>query len=68
VTGLPALRIKGSVQRRVVAAFTDRLVLKATAIFLAIVLWFVVNAKEPQIELGRRPVHAVAARQLSRAA
>jgi len=51
VTGLPALRIKGSVQRRVVAAFTDRLVLKATAIFLAIVLWFVVNAKEPQIEL-----------------
>ena len=53
VTGLPALRIKGSVQRRVVAAFTDRLVLKATAIFLAIVLWFVVNAKEPQIELVR---------------
>jgi YbbR domain-containing protein len=51
VTGLPALRIKGSTQRRVVAAFTDRLVLKATAIFLAIVLWFVVNAKEPQIEL-----------------
>ena len=51
MTGLPALRIKGSVQRRVVAAFTDRLVLKATAIFLAIVLWFVVNAKEPQIEL-----------------
>jgi YbbR domain-containing protein len=51
VTGLPALRIKGSVQRRVVAALTDRLVLKATAIFLAIVLWFVVNAKEPQVEL-----------------
>jgi YbbR domain-containing protein len=51
VTGLPALRIKGSVQRRVVAALTDRLVLKATAIFLAIVLWFVVNATEPQIEL-----------------
>jgi YbbR domain-containing protein len=25
--------------------------LKATAIFLAVVLWFVVNAKEPQIEL-----------------
>jgi YbbR domain-containing protein len=46
VTGL-----QGSLQRRVVAAFTDRLVLKGTAIFLAIVLWFVVNAKEPQIEL-----------------
>jgi YbbR domain-containing protein len=51
VTGLPTLRIKGSLQRRAVAALTDRLVLKATAIFLAIVLWFVVNAKEPQIEL-----------------
>ena len=34
-----------------VTAFTDRLVLKVTAIFLAITLWFVVNAKEPQIEL-----------------
>jgi YbbR domain-containing protein len=39
------------VQRRIVAALTDRLALKATAIFLAVVLWFVVNAKEPQIEL-----------------
>jgi YbbR domain-containing protein len=33
------------------AAFTQRLGLKATAVFLALVLWFVVNAKEPQIEL-----------------
>jgi YbbR domain-containing protein len=51
VTGLPALRLQGPVQRRIVAALTDRLALKVTAIFLAIVLWFVVNAKEPQIEL-----------------
>jgi len=51
VTGLPALRLQGSVQRRIVAALTDRLALKATALFLAVVLWFVVNAKEPQIEL-----------------
>jgi YbbR domain-containing protein len=35
----------------VLAAFTERLPLKATAVFLAIVLWFVVNAKEPQLEL-----------------
>jgi hypothetical protein len=32
-------------------ALTERLLLKATALFLAVVLWFVVNAKEPQIEL-----------------
>jgi hypothetical protein len=38
-------------QRRVVAAFTHQLPLKATAVFLAIILWFVVNAKEPQLEL-----------------
>jgi YbbR domain-containing protein len=35
----------------VFAAFTERLPLKATAVFLAIILWFVVNAKEPQLEL-----------------
>jgi YbbR domain-containing protein len=40
-----------SLQNRIVAAFTDRLVLKVTAVFLAIVLWLVVNAKEPQLEL-----------------
>src|ERR1700742_5090915 len=39
------------VQRRVTAAFTDQVPLKATAIFLAIILCFVVNAKEPQLEL-----------------
>lgn len=49
--GNPAPRLQSSVERRLVAALTDRLVLKATAVFIAVVLWFVVNAKEPQIEL-----------------
>ena len=49
--GTPAPRLQSSVQRRLTAALTDRLMLKAIAVFLAIVLWFVVNAKEPQIEL-----------------
>src|SRR6059058_1457724 len=44
-------RPTSSLQRRLVAAFTERLLLKGTAILLAVVLWFVVNAKEPQIEL-----------------
>lgn len=39
----------GALQRRVIAAFTQHLVLRATAVFLAVVLWFVVNAKEPQV-------------------
>ena len=47
----PASARRSRVQRRVTAAFTDQLPLKATAIFLAIILWFVVNAKEPQLEL-----------------
>jgi YbbR domain-containing protein len=51
VTGVPTSRPQSSLQSRIVAAFTDRLVLKATAIFLAILLWLVVNAKEPQLEL-----------------
>lgn len=33
------------------SAFTERLALKGTAVFLAVILWFVVNAKEPQLEL-----------------
>jgi hypothetical protein len=33
----------------VIAAFTQHLLLKGTAVFLAVVLWFVVNAKEPQV-------------------
>jgi len=39
----------GTPQHRVIAAFTQHLLLKATAVFLAVVLWFVVNAKEPQV-------------------
>lgn len=47
----PAPLRASSIQRRVIAVFTERLPLKATAVFLAVVLWFVVNAKEPQQEL-----------------
>lgn len=42
---------RSRLKRRVTAAFTNQLPLKGTAIFLAIILWFVVNAKEPQLEL-----------------
>jgi YbbR domain-containing protein len=38
-------------QRRVIAAFGNQIWLKVTAVFLAVVLWFVVNAKEPEIQL-----------------
>ncbi|HEY4216367.1 MAG TPA: hypothetical protein VGM67_04480 [Gemmatimonadaceae bacterium] len=49
--GSPALRASASLQRRLIAAFTQRLALKGTAVFLAIVLWLVVNDKQPQSEL-----------------
>jgi hypothetical protein len=42
---------RAGVQRRIVTSFTRRVPLKATAVLLAIILWFVVNAKEPQLEL-----------------
>lgn len=51
MTDTPATRPHGTPHRRVSAAFTERLGLKATAGFIAVVMWFVVNAKEPQIEL-----------------
>ena len=38
-------------QRRVSEAFTQRLALKGTAILIAIVLWFIVTAKEPNQDL-----------------
>ncbi len=41
----------GSFQRRVTTAFTQQLGLKGMAVLVAVVLWFVVNAKEPQVEL-----------------
>lgn len=47
----PPRRPPSAGRRRLLAAFTERLGLKATAILLALVLWFVVNAKEPQVEL-----------------
>jgi YbbR domain-containing protein len=51
MTGTPALRPQSALQRRLRAAFTVRLGLKATAVFIAVVLWFVINAKEPQLQL-----------------
>jgi len=38
-------------QRRISEAFTQRLALKGTAILIAIVLWFIVTAKEPNQDL-----------------
>src|SRR4051812_21682103 len=37
--------------RRIAAAFTEQIGLKIAAVFLALVLWFVVNVKEPDIQL-----------------
>lgn len=49
--GQPAPRAPSSLQRRIIGAFTHQVPLKATAVFLSVGLWFMVNAKEPQIEL-----------------
>lgn len=38
-------------RRRIVAAFTERLLLKGTAVLLSIVLWFLVGAREKMEEL-----------------
>jgi YbbR domain-containing protein len=38
-------------QRRLTEAFTERLALKGTALLIAIVLWFIVTAKEPNQDL-----------------
>src|SRR5690242_3043218 len=38
-------------RRRLAEAFTQRLALKGTALLLAIVLWFIVTAKEPNQDL-----------------
>jgi len=51
MTGTPALRPQSGGQRRLRSAFTSHLGLKATAVFIAVVLWFVINAKEPQVQL-----------------
>ena len=51
MTGLPVPRPPGQTSRRVTAAFTEHFWLKAVAVFIAIVVWFVVNVKEPQLAL-----------------
>lgn len=48
----PALRPPVTLRHRLAAAFTERLALKGAALLLAVVLWFVVNVKEPQLEQG----------------
>jgi YbbR domain-containing protein len=53
MTGTPAERPSATHRRGVtgIAGLSRNLGLKATAVFIAVVLWFVVNAKEPEIEL-----------------
>jgi YbbR domain-containing protein len=53
MTGTPAERPPATHRRGVtgIAGLSRNLGLKATAVFIAVVLWFVVNAKEPEIEL-----------------
>ncbi len=48
----PALRPPSTIRHRLAAAFTERLALKGAALLLAVVLWLVVNVKEPQLEQG----------------
>src|SRR5256714_8166419 len=47
----PAGRPVPTWRRRLTEAFTQRLALKGTALLLAIVLWFIVTAKEPNQDL-----------------
>jgi YbbR domain-containing protein len=44
-------RVVPTWRRRLAEAFTQRLALKGTALLLAIVLWFIVTAKEPNQDL-----------------
>ena len=44
-------RLVATWQRRLKEAFTERLALKGTALMIAIVLWFIVTAKEPNQDL-----------------
>ena len=46
----PAPRKRSTIQRRAVAAATERLPLKGAALFFAVVLWLVVNTEEPTEE------------------
>jgi YbbR domain-containing protein len=47
----PAPRAVPTWRRRLAESFTQRLALKATAVLLAVVLWFIVTAKEPNQDL-----------------
>lgn len=51
MTGPHPQRTSSTIRRRVTAAFTEQIGLKAAALFLAVVLWMVVNVKEPDIQL-----------------
>ncbi|HJQ20859.1 MAG TPA: hypothetical protein VJ867_10950 [Gemmatimonadaceae bacterium] len=47
----PAPRRSSTLQARLRSAFTERLALKASAVLLSVVLWFVVAAREPTEEV-----------------
>lgn len=47
----PNQRVRTPLSRRFIAAVTERLQLKAAALFFALVLWFVVSATEPSEQL-----------------
>ena len=47
----PPPRTRPPFARRLIASFTERLQLKAAALFLALVLWFMVSATEPSEQL-----------------
>lgn len=47
----PNQRVRTPLSRRIIAAVTERLQLKAAALFFALVLWFVVSATEPSEQL-----------------
>ena len=49
--GGAAVRAVPTWRRRLTEAFTQRLALKGTALLIAIVLWFIVTAKEPNQDL-----------------
>lgn len=51
MTGTPVPRPHTAMRRRITAAFTEHIWLKATAVFIAVVAWFGVNVKEPQSAL-----------------
>jgi hypothetical protein len=50
-------RLPASWRRRLTEAFTQRLALKGTALLLAVVLWFIVTAKEPNQDLVEVQFH-----------